>query len=110
MCFLITNLKTQNFVKITNSPVVTDNSYNYYTCWGDYDNDGDLDLYLPTWFASAANPKSLNFLFQNNCNGEFTKINAIPGGLTTDTDPGEGAYWIDYNNDGNLDLYVWGSV
>ena len=101
------SIKAQVFSKITNQVIVQDSVNSYYAAWGDYDNDGDLDLFLPMWFASPVNPLAKNFMYQNNCNGSFTRIKAIPGGLVTDVGPQNGAYWIDYNNDGNLDLFTW---
>ncbi|MEZ5066910.1 MAG: FG-GAP-like repeat-containing protein [bacterium] len=65
-------------------------------CWGDYDNDGDLDGFLPT--------VSIDRLFRNEGNGTFTRILGIPlvqGGVTSSC-----GSWGDYDNDGDLDLFV----
>ena len=69
--------------------------------WGDYDNDGDLDLFV-TNIDDAPNA-----LYQNKCEGYFVKmteeeVGAIAGGGGTSF----GASWADYDNDGDLDLYV----
>jgi len=65
--------------------------------WGDYDNDGDLDLYLAT--ESGANK-----LFRNDGDGNFTDVAA--GTALADTGKGNGVAWGDYDNDGDLDLYL----
>ena len=66
--------------------------------WGDYDNDGDLDIAM----AGYAGLVTVSEIYRND-GGTFTNINA---GLT-------GAYnggldWGDYDNDGDLDLVVSG--
>lgn len=68
--------------------------------WGDYDNDGYLDLYVCSYNA-------FNRLFHNNGNGTFTQIL-----IGAPVDEGN-AYiycnscgWADYDNDGFLDLFV----
>jgi len=66
--------------------------------WGDFDNDGDLDLAI----AGDAGTK-ISKIYRNNGGGSFTDISA---GLT-------GVYWStlawgDYDNDGKLDLLVTG--
>ncbi|HPB01722.1 MAG TPA: FG-GAP-like repeat-containing protein [Bacteroidales bacterium] len=99
----------QIFTKVTDSPLVRDSCNSYYASWADYDNDGDIDLYLPMWFGSPANPFAKNYLYQNNCSGDFSKVLAMSGGLVTEPFAGAASNWIDYNNDGLLDLYVFQS-
>ncbi|HTH55354.1 MAG TPA: FG-GAP-like repeat-containing protein [Cyclobacteriaceae bacterium] len=72
--------------------------------WGDYDNDGDIDL-LITGFSDTAPSASAATSIYNNNNGVLTLIStpAIPGA-------GRGSCnWIDYDNDGDLDVYVEGT-
>ncbi|MBI2504877.1 MAG: ASPIC/UnbV domain-containing protein [Candidatus Latescibacteria bacterium] len=66
--------------------------------WGDYDNDGDLDLFL------ANHASTTDQLFRNNGNGTFTEVAASEG--VSDTRHGNGAVWGDYDNDGDLDIYI----
>lgn len=78
--------------------------------WGDYDNDGDSDLFLVNiaapllGSASLASATATHALFQNQGNGAFRDVSEeanikIPS-------IGMGAAWGDYDNDGDLDLYV----
>jgi hypothetical protein len=76
--------------------------------WGDYDNDGDLDLYVVNESQSGSNAGTeSNFpsqLFRNNGDGTFTDI-AAEAGVTNDRFS-KGVTAGDYDNDGDLDLYV----
>ena len=69
--------------------------------WGDYDGDGDLDLYL----AVGCNPGT-NFLYRNNGNSTFTDVTAAAGVGGDSAHCSLDAAWSDYDNDGDLDLYV----
>ncbi|MBN2088995.1 VCBS repeat-containing protein [candidate division KSB1 bacterium] len=63
----------------------------------DYDNDGDQDIFISVYYGN-------NVLFRNNGNGTFTDVSAQAG-----IQVGErcrGITWGDYDNDGDLDLYV----
>ena len=88
------------FTQITDGPVVTQSSQWTTPAWGDYDNDGWLDL-----FVAAISSGSRNALFRNNRDGSFSKVTAGP--VVTEASPGTyGAAWADYDNDGWLDLLV----
>ena len=63
---------------------------------GDYDNDGDLDIFEPNY--------GHNRLYRNNSNGTFTEV-AQALGLGVENHA-VGADWGDYDNDGDLDLSV----
>ena len=71
--------------------------------WGDYNNDGLLDLYVSRGQASGQNPL-VDTLLRNNGNGTFSDVSAEAGiDTTTNT---WAAVWGDYDNDGFLDLFV----
>jgi hypothetical protein len=70
--------------------------------WGDYDNDGDLDLYVTNWASSVSN--SINRLYRNNGDGSFADVASSVG--VGDARNSVAAAWADYDNDGNLDIYV----
>jgi FG-GAP-like repeat/ASPIC and UnbV len=67
--------------------------------WGDYDNDGWLDLFVGAEATGASGPRSK--LYHNEGNDSFR-------GVETVTVDGfvKGAVWGDYDNDGWIDLYV----
>jgi hypothetical protein len=68
--------------------------------FGDYDNDGDLDLYQPT--GSLLNYRQDALL--RNDRGVFRNVSLEAGLL--DSLPTDNAIWLDYDQDGFLDLYT----
>ena len=67
--------------------------------WGDYDKDGILDLFV------GMDDNSLpSLLFKGNSDGSFTKITSSP--VVTDLGFASGASWVDFDNDGDLDLFI----
>ncbi len=70
--------------------------------WGDYDNDGDLDLYVGNESSSALNAPSQ--LFRNDGDGTFTDV-AAEAGVLNDRYT-KAVIWGDYDNDRWPDLYV----
>jgi hypothetical protein len=70
--------------------------------WGDFDNDGLLDIYVTN--ITDDYMREGNFLWKNNGNLTFTDVSKETG--TWDTGWGWGAKFFDYDNDGWLDLYV----
>lgn len=95
--FLYHNNRDGSFSKITSGRIVTDGGNSFGAAWGDYDNDGLLDLFV-------ANANQKNFLYHNSGDGTFTKITT--GAIVNDIGYSWGAAWADYDNDGNLDLFV----
>jgi enediyne biosynthesis protein E4 len=71
--------------------------WGYGVAIGDYDNDGWEDVYITGFHGSA--------LFHNNRDGTFTDATAKAGVANADR-WGTSAAFGDYDNDGNLDLYV----
>jgi len=86
------------FKKITTAAPVLEASYSVSAAWGDYDNDGFVDLFI------SNTENSNNSLYKNNGNGSFLKINQ--GAIVNDGGSSVGASWGDYDNDGDLDLFV----
>jgi hypothetical protein len=89
-----------SFTKITTGPVANDFQQSDGCAWGDYDNDGFLDLFV-THFDRV----SRNTLYHNERNGTFTRFNAGPPGNEPNV-RSAGCIWADYDNDGFLDLFV----
>ncbi|MCA8997501.1 MAG: CRTAC1 family protein [Planctomycetaceae bacterium] len=71
----------------------------------DYDNDGDLDLLVlrGAWFGDAG--EIPNSLLENDGAGRFRDV-TIERGLAEPAYPTQTATWFDFDNDGDLDLYV----
>src|SRR5438128_2727656 len=94
-------LAQTTFTKITTGPIPTDGGISYACAWGDYDNDGFLDLLV----TNTQDQK--NFLYHNNgTNGTGTFTRITLGAIANDLGSWQGCAWADYDNDGNLDLIV----
>ncbi len=70
--------------------------------WGDYDNDGHLDLFIGT--ESTGSYGRPCELFRNRGDGTFAEVAAEEGADVVGF--AKGSAWGDYDNDGQLDLYV----
>jgi hypothetical protein len=75
--------------------------------WGDYDGDGDLDLYVGTRFAGTGVPPALNrsYLYRNDANGTFTEV-AVKMGVDAPAASIRQASFIDLDGDTDLDLFM----
>jgi hypothetical protein len=70
--------------------------------WGDYDNDGDLDILMTGWSGSGY----ISEIHRNNGDNSFTKQTGIllPGVYNSSST------WFDYNRDGSLDILLSGAT
>jgi hypothetical protein len=90
------NNKDGTFTNVTAQAGLAVDMYGIGVTVGDYDNDGNDDIYI-----TCVGP---NHLFRNLGNGKFVDVTAKAGV----GDPGfsTSAVWFDYDNDGKLDLFV----
>src|ERR1700757_3216195 len=90
------------FTDVTEKAGVRGEGYSIGAAAADYDNDGGVDLYV-TGF-------NRNILYHNNGDGTFTDVTAKAGvgGFSPAGKKlwGVAAAWLDYDNDGKLDLFV----
>ncbi|MHC4952385.1 MAG: CRTAC1 family protein [Planctomycetota bacterium] len=77
---------------------VDDSRWSFGAVAGDIDNDGDTDIYLCNWGA--------NRLYLNDGKGKFTDVALRLGAAGDSRDWSSGACLFDYDNDGDLDIYI----
>ena len=85
-----------SFTDVTRASGVGHPGYGMGVAVGDYDRDGDPDLYVTNF--------GPNVFYRNNGNGTFTDVTAATG--TDDERWSTSAAFLDYDNDGLLDLLV----
>jgi hypothetical protein len=96
-CQLFRNEGDGTFRDVAREAGVANSRFTKGVTWGDYDNDRDQDLYV-------SNLGEENRLYRNNADGTFTDI-APEAGLTRPLKSFPVWTW-DYDNDGNLDIFV----
>ena len=95
--FLYQNDGGFSFTLLTDSSVYSHQGASASGAWGDYDNDGDFDLYATDTFGG-------NNLLYENVQGEMVPVSE--GAPVNDGGFSGGSGWGDYDNDGDLDLFV----
>jgi hypothetical protein len=91
-----------NFEKITEGEIVTDVAATCGIAWGDFDNDGDPDLFVAN--QGFTPPANNNALYRNDGDWKFTRITDSPA--VNDNAPSCTSAWVDVDNDLDLDLHV----
>lgn len=86
------------FTDVTVQAGVGHLGYGMGAATGDYDNDGDVDLYVTSFGA--------NVLYRNNGNGTFSDVTRAAGAGLDDPCWSTSAAFVDYDRDGDLDLFV----
>ncbi|HUU09812.1 MAG TPA: CRTAC1 family protein [Phycisphaerae bacterium] len=85
-----------SFTDVTAKAGVGDRGYGMGASAADFDNDGDLDLYVLNY--------GPNVLYRNNGDGTFTDVSSASG--LADASWSLSAPWLDYDRDGDMDVYV----
>lgn len=93
--FFADDTTVSGFATITPAPGMTTG-----VAVGDYDGDGDHDVFVPTGVNSA------DRLYRNRGDGTFDEVGAAVGLASTENH--RAALWFDYDGDGDLDLLTAG--
>jgi hypothetical protein len=95
---LYRNLRNGKFEDVTEKAGLGRTGWASSVAAGDYDNDGFTDLFITYWGQNA--------LYRNQGDGTFLEMTGKAGLLDKEARWGAGATFIDYDRDGDLDLFV----
>ena len=95
--YLYVNLGSGSFSSVEEEPFTTDDYQSVTASWVDYDNDGDVDLFVTNIFRQ---PDQL----YSNVDGSFSVMSLATA--FQDTLDSASASWADYDNDGDQDVFV----
>jgi hypothetical protein len=88
------------FTRMDTGVISNDGGSSVGSCWGDVDNDGDLDLFI------ANDNGQNNALYLNSGFPDYSFSKVLTGAIVTDGGNSFGSVFGDYNNDGAVDLFV----
>ena len=92
------NLGGTNFANVAMGAGLGASTEAYDSAWGDADNDGDVDLFVINEY------NRINTFYRNNGDGTFSSVDI--GGPIHNGNRDCGVNWVDYDNDGHLDLFI----
>ena len=95
---LYQNNRDGTFTDVTEKAGLTQTGWAGGVCMGDYNNDGFEDIFCTSF--------GQNHLYRNNGDGTFTDVTKSAGLWNEQARWGAGCSFLDYNRDGNLDLFV----
>ena len=96
--YLFHNNRDGTFTDVTKKAGLTRSGWGQGCCVGDYDNDGNDDLFVTYW--------GHNVLYHNNGDGTFSDVSEQAGVAGNGNSWGAGCCFLDYDRDGHLDLFV----
>jgi hypothetical protein len=105
---IIENIDNTTFINVTAlSNIVQVSMATEGSSWGDYDNDGDLDLYICRYYESDLNLSSeyRNVLMRNDGNFQFTDV-TISSSTGIYTSASFQSIWFDWDREGFQDLFI----
>ncbi len=83
--------------------IVLTGVYASSAAWGDYDNDGYIDILLT---GNTSSDNRVTLIYRNNGNNTFTELSSV---LLPGVSDGS-VTWVDYDNDGDLDIFLTGNT
>ncbi len=98
---LYKNTGNGSLLKVVKGRLVEDYVTSLSGVWGDYDNDGFLDVFVANLDTAQTGG---NILYRNNRDGTFAQITSGP--VASALARSVSGAWGDFDNDGNLDLFV----
>jgi len=97
---------TGSFTEVGTAVGLADPLQTWSSAWGDFDNDGDMDVFI----GASSTADGTHKLMRNNGNSTFTNVTAASGILPALSNLGIENATYDFDNDGNLDIASNGSV
>ncbi len=99
------NEGSDSFLTVDQSPLGINDDNRGWTCaWGDYDNDGFIDLIITHPRGFLGSPFLPCLLFHNEGDGRFSKVTGYY--FTDNLEPYTVATWYDFDQDGDIDLFI----
>jgi hypothetical protein len=97
---------TGTFTDVSNASGLADPLQTWSSAWGDFDNDGNMDVFV----GASSTADGTHKLMRNNGNSTFTDVTTASGILPNLTNLGVENATYDFDNDGNLDIASNGSI